>query len=292
MTYWKTFIVVSLFMLCGFGCGQQDGAKVEPSVQRGTESVVGNRTLQKIGVQLYTLRAEMAVDFEGTLRKVAELGFDEVEFAGLYDRDPADVKALLDGLGLKTAASHVNWEKFRDDPDALIEETVALGAKYMIVAWLPEEERQTLDQWRGWIERFNEAGKRAREKGLIFAYHNHDFEFIEIDGVKPYDLILEGIDRRYVKLELDLFWIGLAGEDPRNYFGRYENGFPLVHVKDLRSSDKKMVDVGDGDIDFATIFAVAANKTGLQHYIVEHDNSDNPFRSIEKSLAYMRELQY
>lgn len=269
---------------------QFNNANTPVTVQQA-EPVSKKRKITKIGVQLYTLRHELAQDFEGTLRKVAKLGFDEVEFAGLYNRDPREVRALLQSLNLEGVASHVNWARFKEDPDALIEETVALGADYMILAWMPEEERQTIAQWQDWIARFNDAGKKAKARGINFAFHNHEFEFIEIDGVKPYDLILEGINRDDVKLELDLYWITLAGDDPKTYLAQFENGFPLAHVKDMTFSDKKMADVGSGDIDFPAIFA-AAQTAGLRHYIVEHDNTADPFQSIENSLTYLRALDY
>ena len=251
----------------------------------------GKQKLTNIGVQLYTVRDAMEKDFEGTLRRIADMGYKEVEFAGLFGRDPVAVKALLVELGLTAPASHVNWEKFKTNPDALIEETLALGAKYMILAWMPEEERQTLDQWRDWVSRFNSVGKRARAKGVRFAYHNHEFEFQPVDGIEPYDLILEGIDRRYVELELDLYWLALAGKKPETYFARYPGGFPFAHVKDMSGADGSMVDVGDGVIDFATIFAMA-EQSGMQHFIVEHDNPEDAFRTLQKSIAHLRGLEF
>jgi len=289
----REFFVAGLLVVGAISCGNKNVLPSEtPEIHVAPiQSEAGTRKLQKIGVQLYTLRAEMEADFEGTLRKVAALGFDEVEFAGLFGRNPADVKALLDEIGLDAVASHVNWKQFEESPDALIAETVALGADYMIVAWLPQDRRQSLAQWNDWIDQFNEVGKKAHEQGVSFAYHNHEFEFEEINGVLPFDLLLEKIDRRYVKLEMDLFWITLAGKKPAEYFEKFEHGYPLVHVKDMQLAEKKMVDVGAGEIDFSGIFA-QADKSGMRHFIVEHDNPDDPFKSIENSINYLRDLTY
>jgi len=286
MFNFNTILACAGILLAAVACGQTETKSASP--EKTEEKTV--RKLDKIGVQLYTVRGEMERDFEGTLRKIANLGYDEVEFAGLFDNDPKDVKSLLDELGLDPVASHVNWKKFKENPDAMIAETVALGSRYMILPYLPEEERQTLDQWRDWIARLNEAGAKAHEQGVVVAYHNHEFEFEEIDGVKPFDLIMAEIDRRYVKLEMDLFWVTLAGEDPAVYFGQYEGGFPLSHVKDM-TPEKQMVDVGSGAIDFASIFATAED-AGMKHFIVEHDNPEDPMQSIENSITYLRSLEY
>ncbi|MEL6566930.1 MAG: sugar phosphate isomerase/epimerase [Pseudomonadota bacterium] len=249
------------------------------------------RQLDKIGVQLYTLRSAMEQDFEGTLHRVADLGYDQVEFAGFFGRDPADVRALLDELGLEPVASHVNWQALRENPQQQIDETVALGAKFIILAWMPEEERQTLDQWRDWVALMNEVGEMASEKGIQFAYHNHAFEFEPIDGVEPYDLILDGIDRNHVKLELDLYWLALAGRAPARYFEAYPGGFVLSHVKDMSADDQSMTAVGDGSIDFPSIFA-QSDQSGMAYFIVEHDNPEDPFASVERSITHLRQLTY
>lgn len=285
-------MLIALIVISVSACGQSDPTSERRSVSKEplTEQTEV-RKLERIGVQLYTLRTQMEADFEGTLRRVAEIGYDEVEFAGFFGNDPADVRELLDELNLTPVASHVNWEGFKNDPAALIEETAALGAPYMILAWLPPEERESLAQWEVWIERLNAAGAMAHERGITMAFHNHDFEFIEVDGVKPYDLIMQKIDRRYVKLELDLYWISLVGEDPANYFAQYKDGFPLSHVKDMAASTSQMADVGAGDIDFAKIFK-QAETVGMKHFIVEHDDAPDPFASIEASLTYLRALEY
>jgi sugar phosphate isomerase/epimerase len=244
-----------------------------------------------LGVQLYTVRAAMEQDFEGTLRGLAAMGYSEVEFAGLFERDPAQVAQLLAELNLTAVGSHVTYDRFRSEPDAVIEETLALGAHYLVFPWLPDTQRRTLEQWQGWVALLNQVGQSSQARGLKLAYHNHDFEFQAIDGVRPIDLLLDGVDRNLVKFEVDLYWVAKGGAEPGALFERYPGGFPLVHAKDLRRSDQAMVDVGQGDLDFAAVFA-QAEQAGIEHVIVEHDEPADPLQSVQNSLSYLKALTY
>jgi sugar phosphate isomerase/epimerase len=256
------------------------------------EPVAGERHLNSIGVQLYTVRAAMEQDFEGTLRSIAAMGYQEVEFAGLFGQDPVQVRQLLAELNLTAVGSHIDWTRFRDDPNGAIEETLALGAKYMVFPWTPDTERQTLAQWHDRAALLNQVGQASREQGLELAYHNHDFEFMPVEGVRPYDLLLDEIDRNVVKFELDLYWLAKgAGGEPSELFERYPGGFPLGHVKDMRSSDQAIVDVGQGDLDFAAVFA-QAEQSGMQHFIVEHDTPTDPMQTAENSITYLKQLTF
>jgi sugar phosphate isomerase/epimerase len=242
------------------------------------------------GVQLYTVRDAMKRDFEGTLRRVADIGYDEIEFAGLFGRDPAKVYPLLKKLGLKAAASHVDWQRLRDDPDGLIKETKALGAPYMVLAWLPPEQRQTLDQWRWWVSHLNRVGKTARKQGLRLAYHAHDFEYQPIEGVRPIYLLERGLDPKFVGFEMDIYWTIKGGGDPVSLLRRYPGRFPLAHIKDMSKTDMAMADVGDGRIDFAAIFK-AAGPHDFKHMFVERDDGDDPFATLSRSLAYLKSVK-
>ncbi len=239
--------------------------------------------------QLYTVRHELESDFAGTLKQVAAVGYKKIELAGLFDRDPALVRSMADALDLQILGSHINWKRLRDDPDGLIEETRILGAEYMILAWLPVEERQTLAQWKAWIEIINDVASQAHHHGIRFAYHNHEFEFEPIDGVEPYDLLLAGVDRRYVTFELDLYWLTVAGRSPERYFQTYPGGFPLIHAKDMDLQTTAMVDAGDGRIDFPAVLR-QSEYAGITHLVAEHDVSDHPFRTLRRSLAYFQSL--
>lgn len=198
---------------------------------------------------------------------------------------------MLAELDLKPVASHINWETLKNDPQSAIDETLLLGAEYMIIAWFPPETRDTLKEWDDWINVFNRVGKMCAEQGLRFAYHNHDFEFKEIEGTVPFELLLRKLDRRYTVFEIDLYWLALGGVTPENVFADYPGGYHLVHVKDMGKTGTAMVDVGDGRIDFAKIFGTAKT-SGLKHYFVEHDTAEDPFGSLERSIKYLRSLRF
>jgi len=255
------------------------------------DGMPGERHLGAIGVQLYTVRVAMQSDFEGTLRRLAEMGYREVEFAGLFGRDPAQVRSLLAELNLTAAGSHVDWSRFRDDPTGAIDETLALGAQYLVFPWTPDSERQTLDQWHGWAARLNEVAAESRDRGLPVAYHNHDFEFQPIEGTLPYDVLVAELDPNLVDFELDLYWLAKAGGDASALFASQPGRFPLTHVKDLRRSDQAIVDVGQGDLDFAAIFAQSA-QSGMRHFIVEHDSSADPMQTAQTSIEYLQQLAF
>ncbi len=250
------------------------------------------RTLERIGVQLYTVRAEMARDLEGTLARVAEIGYKEVEFAGYFDRSPEQIRTILDGLGLSAPSGHMAFEELGDGWSRVLDRARSIGHEYVVIAWTPEEARRTMDDWKRIADKFNRAGEETRRAGLTFAYHNHNFEFVPIDGKVPFDMLLQRTDPAMVKLEMDLYWLTLAGGDPFTYFRQYPGRFPMVHVKDLkRGAPQPMVDVGAGDIDFRRIFA-QSDAAGIKHYFVEHDEPASPFDSISASYRYLRRLEF
>jgi len=246
--------------------------------------------LDRIGLQLYTVRHQMEKDLEGTIARVATTGYREVEFAGYFGKSPRDVRALLDHHGLASPSSHVSLAP--DQWRAALEAAPVVGHGYLVIAWIPAEERRTLDDYKRWAERLNRAATEAKAAGLEFAYHNHDFEFAPLDGKLPYDVLLAETDPKLVQLEMDLYWIVKAGQDPLAYFARWPGRFPMVHVKDSAGPpDHKMTAVGAGKIDFRKIFA-QSDQAGIRHYFVEHDNPDDPFASIRASYDYLQRLEF
>lgn len=243
------------------------------------------QTAPRIGVQLYTLRSLAAQDLPGVLRAVAAIGYGEVEFAGYHGMAPTHIKRALSDVGLAAPASHINPLAARDDPRPLIDAAAEVGHEWLVIAWLPPEERQNLDQWRAWADVFNRFAAQCRSAGLKFAYHNHDFEFTPIDGAKPFDMLLQRCEPALVDFELDLYWTTLAGEDPSAILAANSARFPLCHVKDMNAA-RQMADVGAGEIDFARIFAGHR----FAHHFVEHDQPTDPIASITASYAAMRRL--
>jgi sugar phosphate isomerase/epimerase len=244
-----------------------------------------------LGIQLYTLRGPLQQDFEGTLRSVASMGYREVELAGLFGHDPAQVKQLLGTLGLTAVGSHVDWARIRDDSLGAMAETLALGAQYLVLPSLPATERRTLAQWQNWVLVLNQLGQACKEHGLELAYHNHDFEFTSVEGVVPYELLLEQLDHNLVQMEIDLYWLAKAGREPMALFEAHPGIFPLAHVKDMRRSDRAIVDVGQGDLDFAAVFA-QSERSGMRHFIVEHDNPADPLQTARNSQSYLEQLSF
>ncbi len=250
------------------------------------------RKIERVGLQLYTVRGLMKQDFEGTLAKVAQIGYREVEFAGYFDHTPADVRAILDRHALASPGAHVSYESTATGWDQVLDAARVIGHRYIVVAWIPEAERKDLDAWKRVAERFTKAGEACRRAGLQFAFHNHSYEFQPVAGRLPYDVLLEAADPQLVKMEMDLFWITNGNQDPLAYFRKYPGRFPLVHVKDMaQGPERKMVDVGKGKIDWKGLFA-QSQLAGIEHYFVEHDEPPDAIGSIQASYEYLKALEF
>jgi sugar phosphate isomerase/epimerase len=266
---------------------------------------VADHKINKIGVELYTVRDQMKEDFDGTIAKVAQIGYKEVEFAGYFGRTPQQVRAVLDKNGLTAPSTHVQYDELDEKFPAVIEASKTIGMSYIVCPWIPEELRKSPDIWKRASEKFNRCGEQTKKAGIQFGYHNHWFEFLPVNGTRPYDTLLKDCDKNLVKMELDLCWIKVGGGDPIKYFNEYPGRFPLVHVKDIKkippvtesgtqdfgSSLKEMTSVGDGIIDWKKIFAYS-DKAGIKHYIVEHDKPTDPFASITASYEYLNKLRW
>lgn len=260
--------------------------------------------INRIGVQLYTVRDLMKDDFEGTIAKVAQIGYKEVEFAGYFGRTGQQVRAVLEKNGLTAPATHVQYDELDDKFPSVIETSKTIGLKYIVCPWIPEELRKSPDIWKKAAEKFNHCGEESKKAGMQFAYHNHWFEFLPVNGKLPYDELLKDCDANLVKMEMDLCWITAAGADPLKYFNMYPGRFPLVHVKDLKKIPKvtaggsqnfgdtvDLTSVGSGIIDWKRIFA-QSDKAGIKHYFVEHDKPENSLESIKASYEYLSKFRF
>ena len=256
-------------------------------------SVSGPARLTTIGAQLYTVRRELEKDFEGTLARVAELGYGEVEFAGYFNHPPEEVRAVLARHNLASPAAHVQLADLRRGLQAVTEAAHRIGHRYLLIAWTPPEERKSLDDYRRLADLCNRAGEQTKKAGVQFAYHNHDFEFAPMGGRVPYDLLLERMDPELVKLEMDLYWTVKGGASPVDYFKKYPGRYHLLHVKDMDSTPRHyFTEVGRGVIDFRTIFA-NAGRAGVRHYFVEQDETPgSPFDSLKISMSYLKNLEF
>jgi sugar phosphate isomerase/epimerase len=261
--------------------------------------------IEKVGLQLYTVRSVMKEDFEGKLAEVAEIGYKEVEFAGYDKHTPQEVRAMLDRHGLTGPSAHVDYKSLGDKWPSVLDAAHVIGHKYLVNPYIDDDVRKQLDGWKRAAATFNRAGEASQKAGIQFAYHNHWFEFFPVKGKLPYDILLEESDPKLVQMEMDLCWITVGGQDPLKYFDRYPGRFPLVHVKDLTALPKadaaggqnfgdslpEMTEVGSGIINWKKIFA-QSDKAGIKHYFVEHDNPKAPFESIKKSYEYLAKVQF
>ncbi len=247
------------------------------------------RRVERPGLQLYTLRADMARDFEGTLARVAEMGYKEMEFAGYFNKSASQVRRILDQNGLTSPASHIQLAEVRGNLEATIETAATIGQKYIVVPSLPGDER-SLSHYQHHAETLNRAGEASKRAGIKMGYHNHDFEFEETSGRIPYDVLLEETDPDLVDFEMDLYWIKNAGVDYSTYFESHPGRFSMLHVKDMDEFGR-MVEVGRGTIDFVEIFS-HQDSAGIEHFFVEHDRPVNGLASVSDSLYTLRNLTF
>ena len=260
----------------------------------------------EVGIQTYTIRDAMAEDNLAALRMLKDVGFDYVE---TNDRDFTRIPmeqlvADLKSVGLPVAATHIGYETFRDAPEVAAEQANRLGAKYTILSWTPEEFRTT-EGYKRMADRFNTVGEIMLANGQRWAYHNHHFEFWDIDGPRNgMEIYLEETDPSKVWFELDMFWTELGGQDVAEFFRRYPGRFKLCHIKDMDRSglanynkgdldfdsihEGLMVNVGLGDLDFQKWLRMG-DVSGMEYFIVEHDAPPAPIRdSVAQMLKTVR----
>ncbi|MBN2449699.1 MAG: sugar phosphate isomerase/epimerase [Lentisphaeria bacterium] len=244
-----------------------------------------------LGVILYTLRDAMKADFEGTLTRVAGIGYPAVEFAGYYGRSAADIRALLDRLELQCCGAHEGIGGLESDAAARCAFVQALGGRHLTVPSLPGDVRkQGHDGYRAFGERLSKAGEKVAAEGCVLAYHNHAFEFQMVDGTSLYESMLETADPRFVKLQLDVYWAFSAGLDPAAFIRKVGKRFATLHMKDMPENGKGFAPVGTGKLDTAGIVA-AGREVGVEWYIVEQDRCEgSPFDAVATSFANLQAL--
>jgi sugar phosphate isomerase/epimerase len=248
-----------------------------------------DRGLEPVGLQLYTVRDLMQTDVARTLERVAEIGYQEVEFAGYFGETPQRIRQLLEAVGLSSPSTHVSLVELGPQLQRTLDVAGTIGHRYLVVPSLHPEDRGTLDDFRRVAAALNRAGEAARAHGFRVAYHNHDFELKPIGGVLPYDLLLRETDPALVCFEMDVYWMASGRADPLVYFQRHPGRFRLCHLKDMDQGGD-MADVGAGRLDFRAIIQ-RREQAGLRHFFVEHDHPAEPLDSIRASHRYLRELE-
>lgn len=250
---------------------------------------------KSIGLQLYTLRDVIMKDPKGVVKQVAEMGYQHVETFGyrdgkLFGMTNREFTDYVRGLGMTITSGHYGIDIVRGNWEKAVADAKEAGQTYMVVPWLPDNER-TADGYKRVIDELNKAGEISRKYGIRLGYHNHAFEFDLVGGQRAYDLMLAGLDPALVAMEMDLYWVVKAGQSPRDYFGRYPGRFELWHVKDMDKADPaRNADVGTGSIDFAAIFA-QARAAGLKHFYVEQESyTVNSIVSTKNCIQYLKTI--
>jgi len=257
------------------------------------------KKVKQVGVQLYTVRDAMQKDAMATLKKIADIGYKDVELAGynerkVYGKSVQEFKMMLDDLGLTSNSTHMGLNVMRGNFGQAVADAKALGHTYIVCPYLPDNERKTIDQYKKLADELNKAGAMAKRADIQFAYHNHAFEFETLEGQIPMDVLLSACDADLVKIELDLYWATKAGQDPVEYFKKAPGRFHLWHVKDMaNTTEKEFATVGSGTIDFKKIFQ-NAKLAGVKHFYVEQDahKTGEPLANIETSYKYLKGLRY
>ena len=253
--------------------------------------------IKEFGLQLYTIRNVMPKDPKGVLKRVAAMGYKQVEsFEGgkgmFWGMKNTEFKKYMDDLGMQIISSHCNIEK---NFERKANEAAKIGMKYLIDAWIGPQ--KDIDTFKKFANKFNQCGEVCKKAGLRFAYHNHDYPFLPVDGQVPLDVMMQETDPAIVDFEMDIYWVVTAGEDPIKWFNKYPNRFRLCHIKDRKKnallSDKDASCVaGQGQIDFPKILD-AGKKNGLQYFIVEQEHYDNmtSLDAAKENAAYLKKLK-
>jgi sugar phosphate isomerase/epimerase len=247
---------------------------------------------------MYTLREETKRDFVGTLRQVADLGYQGVELAGYGGMDAPALRAVLDELGLVAAGSHVRLDRLESALDEELAFASTLGCRDLVCPVVPEGQRESIEDYRRLAASLGKIGQRCRDAGARLSYHNHAFEFVRLPADEPtaaattayaLDLLLGWTDPELVKWEPDVYWIARAGEDPVAYIDAYAGRCPLVHLKDMADdAERSFAEVGSGTLELVRI-AEAAELNGAEWLIVEQDRcAGPPIESVARSIGALR----
>jgi sugar phosphate isomerase/epimerase len=257
-------------------------------------SMTTPRRLRRVGIQLYTLRDDARQNLEGTLRNIAQIGYKDVELLSSmnnFGMPPAQLRALLDSLGMRAPSTHVGGDAF-NNLDREIETAKILGHRYIVLASLPTD-NPTLDDYRLWADRLNEAGRHAQGSGIQIAFHDESIDFKPINGLVPYDVLAERTDPALVRLQLDTGNLALAGADVYAYMKRYGSRYWLFHIKDAPALGAAHdTELGKGIIDFRRLLASIDNIDDKVLYVEQESYPGTPLESARRDYAYLSTLDF
>jgi sugar phosphate isomerase/epimerase len=254
-----------------------------------------------VGLQLYSLRDQLPKDVKGVIANVAKAGYSEVETfgysaqRGFWGLSAKEFSALLKANGLKTPSGHYGMDEFfgtgkMDNFNSYIDAALATGQTYIVVPSLNHDFIKTAADFKSIADKLNKAAAVCKTHGLKLGYHNHNFEWKEVEGTTFYDTILNQTDPALVSMEMDLYWVVRAGHDPVAIFEKHPGRFAMVHIKDMDKNNNELnTEIGSGSINFASILS-KAKLAGIQHYIVEQENYTNidPYKSLSQSSEYIK----
>lgn len=290
------------------------------------------KMLKSIGIQLWSLPKLLSEDFEGTLKLLSQMGYHEVELygpytfsassaqerwkslttvlgfegSGYFGHTGSEVKKMLEKYNLKSTSAHTDLDTLQMHMSQLGEAGHALGFEYVVLPAIPDDKRQSLDDYKRIAEVFNKIGAEAKRNGLKFAYHNHGYGLQEVDGIVPLHLILNGTDPDLVFLELDIYWTTAGGADPKAYLQQYKNRYHLMHIKDMKEkvhfsgdggNSNQWIELfpyittaGNGVLDLADIIETG-KKCGVKHFYIEHDVAPDPKVDLKRSFSHLNGLK-
>lgn len=261
-----------------------------------------------LGLELYSVREQLPKDFEGTLKTLGQLGYQEVEgadVAGMYKKPAAEVKQALDGAGLRYVSAHYSWGALAPDMEKAFAYQKEIGAEYVICASPGRKDASaggggmhglTMDDWKYNAENFNKAGEKAKSMGLHFGYHNHIAEFEKQGGVVPFEELIRLTDPALVTFEMDCGWVMVGGGDPVAMLKKYPTRISMLHVKDFKpkaagQERPEAADLGKGTVDYRPIFAAAKQAGGIRHCFVEQEGFDEPWdQALKADADYMKQF--
>ncbi|HMP92195.1 MAG TPA: sugar phosphate isomerase/epimerase [Phnomibacter sp.] len=275
------------------------GAGVALGAACGTPAAAPKKSPYLLGIQLYSVRDEIKNGIDSVVAKLAGMGYENIEMYGYnngqyFGKNMPAMAALLKQHNMVSTSAHVMvpdmvYKGQEDGWKKAVEDAATLGNQYVVVPYLEEQYRKTIDGYKVIAKNLNRSAEIAKAAGLKFAYHNHAFEFDQLEGGVGYDILLKETDPALVKMELDLFWVANAGKDALTIFKQQPGRFVMWHVKDMDKADKnKQTEVGNGQIDFKAIFK-AKETSGLEQFFVEQEMyAVSPYDSVEKCLAYVK----
>lgn len=253
-----------------------------------------------VGLELYSFREQFAKDVPGTMAKVKQMGFREVEVAGTYGLSTGDFRKLLDQNNLKAIGTGASFEDLDRNVPKVLAEAKALGAKYVVCFWIPHAgDAFTIQNAEQAVDVFNTAGSLLAQNGISLCYHTHGYEFQTYNDGTFFDYLAENLDPKSVNFEMDVFWVKSPGYDPVALLQKYPKRFPLMHLKDRKpgtpDSNNGKTDVesnvtlGQGDVGIAAIMK-QAKKSGVKHYFIE-DESSRSMEQMPQSLTFLSGLK-